>query len=133
MIKRTKDQVWAFAQWAARRVTEEAAESKLKYALEKMLIRCRPILAEINEQWEDIDLKYAHTDADGVLVKKDGQYTYDKDSEQSRVRARRDVFKQTVSLQPFYVDMLPPGLSEADKFFGAGFVFTEEIDINETA
>ncbi len=129
----TKQKVRDFAAWATSRVKTEEPNSKLKYALDKMLLRVRPILVGINEAWEDIDLDLAHTDEKGILIRdQSGAYTYTKENEKERIAKRRAVMKETVTIKPFIVDHAEYELSEVDLEFGNGFVFNVSEDGNET-
>lgn len=128
----TKNDVYLFSQWAQKRIESEDAESKLRYALSKVVARLRPVLSDLVEAWNDIDIDEAATDEKGILVKDSfGGYGYTKEGAKKRLDRRRAVLKETVEVKPFFVDTEPFNLTEDEKLLGTGFVFKQD-DTDET-
>jgi hypothetical protein len=108
------------------------ADSKLQYAVRKVMKRVMPLIETYNERREDIAREHA-LEKDGALVLDGpGRLTYSKISAAARDAAWRALARVGVTVEPFLVPVppdFPRGLVEA----WAGFVFAPVEDVEPEA
>lgn len=87
-------------------------DTKLTYALEKVLKRLNKHFTKFNEELDDLNRKYQATDEDGILLyHENGSRKYKKDDDQKRVEEQRKLSavwdKKEFEFVPFEFDTFP--------------------------
>lgn len=113
----------AFVQTANTWVSSQKKESKLRYALKKVMKRCTTIMETTQAQLEDIDVDHAQ-EKDGILVYNGDSLSFSKEELKKRNKERRTLLQTKVIIEPHIVTV-PADLTPTLRDAFAGFVLSE--------
>lgn len=98
-------------------------ESKLKYALERVMKRAGKLYREFQEKIEDINVELCAVDRDGVVLRDEkGEYRFTKEGLKSRLHRIRGLEAGEVKIEPYFATEIPKDLPTPVKDALAGFV-----------
>jgi hypothetical protein len=131
MATKTYEEVFTFIQlgnaWLTR---NDKKDSKFKYGLTKELKAAVALGNKYNEQIEDIDIDHCATDDKGVILRDEkNELRFTKDGIKARIKARRELFKSSVEIEPYFASDVPDDLTEFEKEVFAGFVLRPELTL----
>lgn len=109
----------------------EGQESKLSYAINRVLSRLQKEQAVVSEALSDIEIDYCLTEkrGDNEVITRDaqGNLEYTKQGIKDRNKARRAYLNtEDVEIEPYFATSLPKGLNEFELEAFTGFVIREE-------
>lgn len=132
MATKTYREVFTFINAAAIWLEKNKDESKLRYAVKKILKACQTIGTLYQEKIEDIDIEHCSVDEKTQNILKDerGEMTFTKDSIRKRNEARRKLFETSVEVATHFATD-PGNLGDAVRDSFLGFVISEDQPVIE--
>ena len=102
--------------------------TKLYYALNRVLNRIAAKQAFVNERIGDIEIDHCVTNEVGVITRDDrGDLQYTKEGIRERIKARRQFMDAVeIEIDPYFATALPDGLTELEIEAFAGFVISDQ-------
>jgi len=127
-MKKTLRDVINFAnsasRWTAMRDKDEP-QTKLSYAVARMLKRCQKPIEDYNARNEDIRLNEALEDEKTKAVLMEGQqYKFSKQGLKKVVEEQRKLLDEEVEIEPYIATAVPANLSDDVRVSFEGFVIT---------
>lgn len=121
-------EVFTFLAVADARLVRDTTASKFNYALGRVLKRGVKLQAEYQERVEDINIDNCATDKDGVILRDDkGGFRFTKEGEKARNKARGELFRSSVEIEPHHCAELPDDLTDSEREVFAGFVIKDTV------
>jgi hypothetical protein len=104
--------------------------TKFTYAVNRMLKRSQSALSKYREKAEEINVEHAATDADGILItdERTGQFKFKKDDFQKASKARLELLRSKVEIDPYHATEVPT-LSDEEKDVFSDFVLNGANEI----
>lgn len=130
----TMREIVTFLNTAGPWLKENQKDSKLRYGIKKVLKQCQALYASYLEQLEDLDIEHCSVGKDDVILKDErGQLVFTKDGLRKRNAARKQLFEAPVTVTPHLVQVVPEGLTEAEREAFQGFVLPIPADPSDEA
>jgi len=128
MTKVTNKQVSTFRQNARNYLIANPEQSKLQYALSKMLKKTESIQEKYQEEEQEIRIDLATIDKDGVLVidEKTNSYRYKKEDAKKLDQKLRELANKEVEIEPYIASHLPENLEAIWFEFFVPFVIEDK-------
>lgn len=106
--------------------SQNGAESKLKYAIERVMKRTKKVIEQYREDLEDAQIEHCYADEKGVIVRDGrGEYQFTKEGLTALNQKRRELVRSEVSVEPYFATELPENLDPTTKEIFTGFVIKE--------
>lgn len=104
-------------------------KSKLNYAIERVLPQFSPLAEKVQRGLSAINLDHCATDAEGIiLIDGQGNFRFTPAEQKKRNDEQATYLDEKCQeYEPFFVSLLPPGLSERDLQAFEDFVATKEV------
>ncbi len=81
-------------------------DTKLKYAVIKVLKSFKKIAEDYKEKINDINIEYCHTDEKGVIVKdSEGDFSFKKEDLKKREKAVKELNKELVNIETYIIEI----------------------------
>ena len=88
--------------------TNKEIKDKLSYGMSRLIDRVNSVSKKYREQLDDINVEYAQTDKDGILLYDEkGNYKYTKDGFKKRKAAIDELEGKTFDIEPYIVKDCP--------------------------
>lgn len=131
-MPRTYTEIFTFTNVAVsylKRHEKDQDESKLRYALKKLVKAGQKVFEDYQEQVEDLRIEHCSEDERGN-IQRDAQqnYTFTKDKLRQLTKAIRVLAEKSVEFKPYLVEVAPVDLTDAERDAFAGFVLAERAD-----
>lgn len=133
-MQKSYQEIFTFIAIANAWMQEHPAESKFRYALNRVLKRAAKMQADYQEAVEEINIDNCSVDEKGIILRETpagpdraGEYRFTKDGLKARNKARTALFRSTVEIEAHLAkaeDIPELTLEERDYF--TGFVLREE-------
>lgn len=132
MIKTTLRDVINFANSASRwmSIQEKQPQTKLSYAVARMLKRCQKPIEDYNAKIEDIRLDNALEDEKTKAVLRDEaqQYKFSKEGLRKIIEEQRKLLDGEIEIEPYIATAIPDDLSDDARVAFEGFVLEEATE-----
>jgi hypothetical protein len=112
-------------------IAHDKVESKLKYALKRMIKTCTKLYETYTESVEDLRIEHCSIDAtkgDVILYNANGSYAFTRDGLRAFTKATRALREQAVEVAPFLAQAVPDDLTDDERAAFAGFVLPPEAE-----
>lgn len=102
-------------------------ESKLSYAIKRVLAQIEKFNSEKVIEFDNIDIDNCATDANQVILRNpDTTLAFTKEGLKARNLARTELLDKEVEIEPYYATELPDTLRPEEREILTGFVIKEE-------
>jgi hypothetical protein len=96
--------MFQFIAYANHWLNSNKNNTKIHYALRKVIKAANKLVADYQEKLEEININHCSVDDKGIILKDDkNEYRFTKDCLLKRNKERRFLFDSTVTVTPFYV------------------------------
>jgi hypothetical protein len=122
------------SRWQQLQERDKLPQTKLSYAVARMLKRCQKPLEDYNGKIEDLRLDQALEDekTKAVLRDEQQQYKFDKNGLKKVLEDQRALLNQEIEIEPYIATALPGDLSSDVRIAFEGFVIEPEPEENAT-
>lgn len=131
-MKVTYQQIANFRNAARQFIGQKPAQTKLHFAINKMMKRTENHHQDFFDKENDIKIEHAQTDKDGVLlINADKAYSYSKENAKKLQADMRKLGRTEVEVDVFPVKELPKDLEAAWYEYLTPFVIEEKDEFDE--
>jgi hypothetical protein len=118
----------AASRWLAIQEKEKQPQTKLSYAVARMLKRCQKPLDDYNGEIEDLRLDHALEDEKTKAVLRDEaqQYKFSKQGLKTVIEKQRELLEKEIEIEPYIATALPASLNDDVKVAFEGFVMEKQ-------
>jgi len=118
----------AASRWQSIQERDKLPQTKLSYAVARMLKRCQRPLEDYNGKIEDLRLEQALEDekTKAVLRDEQQQYKFSKAGLKKVLEDQRGLLSQEIEIEPYTATALPEDLSDDVRIAFEGFVIKAE-------
>ena len=121
-VNKTYSELFTFINVATKWLKDNKDESKLRYAVKKVMKSCDKLITSYQEKVEDLNIEHCSEDENGI-IRKDAQggFQFTKDNLRKRNAAMRKLQDEKVEVPSFFADH-KDDLSDSEVEAFTGFV-----------
>lgn len=118
----------AATRWMAIQERDKQPQTKLSYAVARMLKRCQKPLDDYNGKLEDLRLENALEDEKTKAILRDEaqQYKFSKQGLKAVIEAQRELLEKEIEVEPYIATALPDNINDDVKVAFEGFVMEKQ-------
>jgi hypothetical protein len=114
--------IFQFIQNANNWLSNHKDETRIHYALRKLIKQCNKLIVVYQEKIEELNIDNCSVDEKGIILRDErNEYKFTKEGLKKRNEQRREEYEKLQVITPFYITDKSP-LSEADIDNFRGFI-----------
>lgn len=130
-MKKTIREIIQFNNFATNWVAQNGVETKLKYAVNRMIKRTDPIKEKAFEELENARIDNCSVDERGNILREEGNpqlYKFTKDGLKALNKRSKEIYSDEIEFEQYIATQLPEDLDEVIRQIFTGFVIKETGD-----
>src|SRR4029077_3506287 len=130
-IKKTYQEIAAFDGEARAWLTKHPENTKVSWAVKRVLKRTQAVIQEYREKAEDITIEHCSVDDKGNIITEGldqfgrERYKFTPEKLLERNQEQRKLFKEKVDIEPYIATDIPPDITEEDRELFMDFVLND--------